>query len=347
MSRIWLICCLLLLSLSPAWAVTFPTDGNQPGPDGLTFTRIDQSFVSQGLKCGAWLYLPQGVSKPPVVIMAHGFGGQRWMRLPAYAELFARRGMAVFAFDYRGFNDSQGEPRNYINPTRHLEDWDAAIAYVKTLDMVDAKRMALWGTSFSGGHVVVEAARHPEVSAIVCQVPFTDGIPTYWQYITTDPMFAVKGTYHGTADVFAALFTHHRHNVRIAGKPGEAFAMMSRPDTMAGLTKLLGFSDEKQFEPYNFCPGNIVFTIGYYRPIWHAEKVACPALVIGAEKDTLFPPDGPKKLSDRMPKATYIPMPMGHFDPYVGPPFEKLVIQMGDFLQANLGVGTANVAVQK
>jgi len=33
-------------------------------------------------------------------------------------------GMAVFVFDYRGFNDSEGEPRNYINPKRHLQDWD-------------------------------------------------------------------------------------------------------------------------------------------------------------------------------------------------------------------------------
>ena len=189
-------------------------------PDSSTkFTRIDETFISQGDNLKAWLYRPSGVLKPPVVVMAHGFGGERWMRLPAYAERFAQRGIAVFVFDYRGFNDSEGEPHNYINPSRHLQDWDAAIAYVKTLDNIDAKRMALWGTSFSGGHVIVEAVKHPEILAVVSQVPFTDGISTEWNYIITDPMFALKGTYHGFADVIASIFIKHRHHVRIAAGP--------------------------------------------------------------------------------------------------------------------------------
>jgi dienelactone hydrolase len=311
-------------------------------PDSSTkFTRIDETFISQGDNLKAWLYRPAGVLKPPVVVMAHGFGGERWMRLPAYAERFAQIGIAVFVFDYRGFNDSEGEPHNYINPSRHLQDWDAAIAYVKTLDNIDAKRMALWGTSFSGGHVIVEAVKHPEILAVVSQVPFTDGISTEWNYIITDPMFALKGTYHGFTDVIASIFIKHRHHVRIAGRPGEAFAMMSKPDSMDGLIKLMGI-DEKDFEKNNFCPGNIAFTLGLYRPISYAEKVDCPTLVIGAEKDTLFPPTGPKKMADRMKKATYISLPMNHFEPYVGEPFEKLVKVMGDFLKTNLRVSSTN-----
>ena len=311
-------------------------------PDSSTkFTRIDETFISQGDNLKAWLYRPSGVLKPPVVVMAHGFGGERWMRLPAYAERFAQIGIAVFVFDYRGFNDSEGEPHNYINPSRHSQDWDAAIAYVKTLDNIDAKRMALWGTSFSGGHVIVEAVKHPEILAVVSQVPFTDGISTEWNYIITDPMFALKGTYHGFADVIASIFIKHRHHVRIAGRPGEAFAMMSKPDSMDGLIKLMAI-DEKDFEKNNFCPSNIAFTLGLYRPISYAEKVDCPTLVIGAEKDTLFPPTGPKKMADRMKKATYISLPMNHFEPYVGEPFEKLVKVMGDFLKTNLRVSSTN-----
>jgi uncharacterized protein len=321
---------LFLLSVSFSRAKGTPVNAAK-------FIRVDKTFTSQGDILKAWLYLPAGVSRPPVVVMAHGFGGQRWMRLPAYAEHFVRMGMAVFLFDYRGFNDSQGEPRNYINPGRHLEDWDAAIAYVKKLDTVDAKRMALWGTSFSGGHVIVEAARHPEIRAVVSQVPFTDGISTEWNYFISDPVFSARGIYHGLADVFASLFTKDRHHVRIAGRPGEGFAMMCQPDTMSGLNKLTGVT-ENEFEKQNFCPGNIVFTLGLYRPISYAEKVSCPTLIIGAEKDTLFPPTGPKKMADRMKKARYINMPMNHFEPYVGEPFEKLVRVMGDFLKANVSV---------
>lgn len=299
-----------------------------------SFARLEKTFTSHGNRLKAWLYLPTG-PKPPILVMAHGFGGQRWMRLPAYAEQFARRGIAVFLFDYRGFNDSEGEPRNYINPSRHLEDWDAAIAYVKKLDTVDAQRMALWGTSFSGGHVIVEAAKHPHIRAVISQVPFTDGIATMQHYITNDPIFAIKGMYHGMADLLASLFTDHRHTVRIAGRPGEEFAIMCQPDTMAGMMKILG-NNEKRFEKDNYCPANIILTLGLYRPISDAEMVACPTLVIGAETDTLFPPTGPKKMADRIKKATYISMPMNHFEPYVGKPFEQLVNVMGDFLISNL-----------
>ncbi len=328
---------LLFLSYSFSWAEEIPAKTEKLPDSSIQFTRIDHTFVSQGDKLKAWLYLPSGVTEPPVVVMAHGFGGQRWMRLPAYAERFAQLGMAVFIFDYRGFNDSEGEPRNYINPKRHLQDWDAAIAYVKTLNNVDPERMALWGTSFSGGHVIVEAAKHPEISAVVTQVPFTDGISTEWYYITTDPIFAIKGTYHGFIDVLASIFTKHRHHVRIAGKPGEAFAMMSRPDSLEGMLKVSGV-DEKEFEKDNFCPGNIIFTLGLYRPISYAEDVNCPTLVIGAETDTLFPATGPKKMADRMKEATYISLPMNHFEPYAGEPFEKLVKIMGEFLKTNLEV---------
>jgi uncharacterized protein len=337
----FLIILLILLSASFSWAKEVPPNTNQLPNESSRFTRIDKTFMSQGDKLGAWLYLPHGIVKPLVIVMAHGFGAQRWMRLPAYAEYFAKKGMAVFLFDYRGFNDSEGTPRNYVNPTRHLQDWEAAIAYVRTLDMVDGKRMALWGTSFSGGHVIVIAAKDKGISAIVSQVPFTDGIKTILSYYK-NPIFMIKGTYHGLYDAIKSVFTDKRHNVFITSKPGDGFGMMSRPDSFAGVVRLIGIKDEEEFKPHNFCPANIVFTMMFYRPISYADKVTCPALVIGAGKDTLFPPDGPQKAANLMKKATYVSLPIGHFDPYVDEPFEKTVIIMSDFLKANLDVKSQN-----
>jgi len=137
--------------------------------------RIDADFVSKGLKCAAWLYLPEGAARPPVVVMAHGFAAERSFGLPAFAERFAEKGLAVLLFDYRNFGDSEGEPRNLVSPKRHLEDWRAAIAHARSLEAVDGTRLGLWGTSFSGGHVLVSAARDKGVRAVVAQVPFVDG----------------------------------------------------------------------------------------------------------------------------------------------------------------------------
>ena len=140
------------------------------------WVRSSIDFVSRGSRCAAWLYLPRAVARPPVVIMAHGFGAERTFGLEPFAERFAQAGLATFLFDYRCFGDSEGEPRNWISPRRHLQDWEAALAHVKSLATIDPSRIALWGTSFSGGHVIVLAARHPEISAVVAQVPFADGL---------------------------------------------------------------------------------------------------------------------------------------------------------------------------
>ena len=308
-------------------------------PDLPGVKRIDTTYQSHGLTCGASLYLPTAVEKPPVVVMAHGFGGQRWMRLPAYARRFAEEGFAVFVFDYRCFNDSEGAPQNYVNPRMHLEDWKAAIAYVRSLDVVDSGRIALWGTSFSGGHVIKTAAEDGNIRAVISQVPFTDGFTTSLSYLYT-PMFALKAMVHGTMDLLLGLFTSKRHYVRVAGTPDEAFGMMCKEDTVSGLIKLIGTDVGIAIEemlPHYKCPADIVFTLSLYRPIRYAERVGCPALVIGAEEDNLFPPDGPLKMSRKMKQATYVSLPIGHFDPYVGEPFEEVVVKMIDFLQANLG----------
>jgi len=42
--------------------------------------------------------------------------------------------------------------------------------------MIDPGRVASWGTSLSGGHVIEAAAHDSEIAAVIAQVPFTDGL---------------------------------------------------------------------------------------------------------------------------------------------------------------------------
>src|SRR5882672_11296942 len=122
--------------------------------------REDVAFASGGETCAAWLYRPQdGGERAPCVVMAHGFSATRGDTLPAYAERFAAAGMAVLLFDYRHFGDSTGEPRQLLDIGRQQADYRAAIAFARTQGGIDAQRIALFGTSFSGGHVVAVAAK--------------------------------------------------------------------------------------------------------------------------------------------------------------------------------------------
>ena len=140
-----------------------------------SFTREDVSFDSHGTSCAAWLYRPDGVTNPPIIVMAHGFAAIRLLRLDAYAERFAEAGYAVLVFDYRGWGDSAGEPRRVLDIRAQQRDWRAAVAYARSIEGVDPGRLVLWGTSFGGGHALHLAAEDHDVAAVIAQVPHISG----------------------------------------------------------------------------------------------------------------------------------------------------------------------------
>src|SRR3712207_6570143 len=141
--------------------------------------RLDVTFSSGGVDVAAWLYLPEeGVPAHPhaCVVMAHGFAGTRRDRIDAYAERFAQAGLAALLFDYRSFGESGGEPRQVLDIGAQHDDYRAAVAFARAHEEIDPARIALWGTSFSGGRVVALAARDPSIAAVVAQIPFADGL---------------------------------------------------------------------------------------------------------------------------------------------------------------------------
>jgi cephalosporin-C deacetylase-like acetyl esterase len=138
--------------------------------------RSDVTFASGGLECAAWLYRPDTEGRLPLVVMAHGFSATRELRLDAYAERFCAAGLGALAFDYRHFGASAGEPRQLLDIAKQQDDCRAAVGYARALDWVDPDRVALFGTLFSGGHVLVIAAGDRRIAALVSQCPFADGL---------------------------------------------------------------------------------------------------------------------------------------------------------------------------
>jgi alpha-beta hydrolase superfamily lysophospholipase len=137
-----------------------------------TVTRTKVHFGSHGVDCAGYLYRPAKASGTlPCVVLGHGTAGTM-DRLFVYAEPFAAAGMAVLLFDYRGWGASDGQPRQVIDIGGQLDDWRAAIGFARSLDGVDPERIALWGSSLSGGHVVALAADDPQIAAVVAQVPW-------------------------------------------------------------------------------------------------------------------------------------------------------------------------------
>jgi dipeptidyl aminopeptidase/acylaminoacyl peptidase len=189
-------------------------------------------FRSGASSCAGDLRLPdgRGGERVPIVVLGHGLGATRAMGLAAYAERFTDAGFATLTFDYRHFGDSGGEPRQLISIPRQLEDWAAAIAFARTLPEVDPGRVAAWGTSFGGGHVLELAARDHSLGAVVAQCPFTDGLASA---LTLGPRSTARVTAAAIADQLGAWLGRPPVRVATAG-PGGGAALMTAPDALPG-----------------------------------------------------------------------------------------------------------------
>jgi dienelactone hydrolase len=292
------------------------------------FTRYDVSFTSGEDTCAAWLYLPVGVTAPPVVILGHGLGATREMRLDAFAERFAQAGIAALAFTYRHFGDSSGHPRQLLSIRRQLADWDAAIAWVKNRSDVDGTRIAVWGSSFGGGHSITVASRHPELKAAVAQCPFTDGLASA---LALGPTESLKVLPTVAKDVAATLLRRPPAMIPLAGPPGSV-ALMNAPDALPGYEALL--PSETTFR--NEVAAKVAPTIMAYRPGRAAKKIQFPILFCVSNTDSVTPPAQTLRYARTAPRGEIKRYDAGHFDFYLGEPFEALVRDQVEFLTRQL-----------
>lgn len=133
---------------------------------------------SSGDSLGGWLYSSPKFTASnlgPAIVLAHGLGGTKELKLDVYADLFNQMGYTCVVFDYRCSGESEGLPRGLIDWSRQQEDWKSAIKYTRQLENVDASQVCLFGTSFSGGHVIQLAATDKRIKAVISQCPFTSG----------------------------------------------------------------------------------------------------------------------------------------------------------------------------
>jgi len=262
--------------------------------------------------------------------MAHGFGATRDASLAPYAESFAAAGLHVLLFDYRHFGASDGEPRQLVSIRRQLEDYAAAVEFARALEGVDPDRIAVWGTSLSGGHALVSAATVPGVAAAVCQCPMMDGLAAVQrilEYAGYRQLFRL--TRQGLLDLVLAPFVR-AHYVATVGPPG-SLAVMSSADAEAGYRALVppGF----RFE----VAARIVLSFGLYRPVRYAARVQCPVLVQVCEHDSVAPVEAAERVIDQLGDLGEARRyPIGHFEPYFGAHFERSVADQVEFLRRHL-----------
>lgn len=289
--------------------------------------RTDIEFQSGGERCAAWLYLPESTKPAPIIVMAHGLGGVRTMRLDAFAERYCAAGYACLVFDYRHFGDSSGEPRQLLSISRQLEDWANAVKFAQKDKRVDGSNVIVWGSSFSGGHVLKTAATVSGIAGVMSQCPFTNGLSST---LALNPISSLKVTALATLDLLTAPFKKTPVMVDLSGKPGAA-ALMTSPDALPGYTAI---TPKNESIP-NYVAARFGFAITTYYPGLSAQAVKCPTLLIACLKDTVAPVGPTIKYAKKLPQGTLVEFDTGHFDIYMGDWFEKTTETQLTWLQKN------------
>jgi fermentation-respiration switch protein FrsA (DUF1100 family) len=159
--------------------------------------RKNVFFESNGITIRGWLYFPHHLqAKLPCIIMAHGFSALKEHYLDKFAKYFIKNeNFAVLVFDNPCFGDSDGEPRQEVNPTLQLQAYRDAISYVELLAEIDSSKIGAWGTSFSGGHVLALGALDKRVKCIVSQVPFIGGELKAFRVVKPEDLIKRKAAY--------------------------------------------------------------------------------------------------------------------------------------------------------
>lgn len=275
--------------------------------------RTNVTFWSEGCRLKGWFYRPASTRLQfPTVILAHGFSAVKEQYLDRYAEVFAAHGLGALVFDHGCFGESEGAPRYEVDPERQRRGYRDAITYVKTLEGADPELIGIWGTSYSGGHVLVVGAQDRRVKAVVAQVPTISGSKV-----------AVRRTITPQASELRKRLADDRV-ARVLGKPG-AYVDVATPDpslpcALPGTDCYEYFNNSRDMAP-SWNPEVTLRSLELARANEPGAFVRLisptPLLMIVAENDHLTPTDLALDAFDRAgePKALEV-LPGGHFDPY-------------------------------
>lgn len=271
--------------------------------------RVDVSIPSQGEILRGYLYRPEvrpGDAPVACVVMAHGFSATRDDGLPGYAEAFCRAGYAAVVFDYRHFGASTGQPRQLLDVRRQQEDYRSVIAWARSTAGIDPDRIVLWGTSFSGGHVLAVAAGDPRVAAVIAQAPFTDGLAVVMR-MPLPTLMCIGAVW--MLDHMAALLRRRPVCLPVIGAPGTV-AVMAQPDAVPGFTAMLGSNTLWR----NAITGRALMRVVFFRPFRIAARLRMPVLFCVCDGDLATPPGPSRRAAAEAPRGELARYPYGHFD---------------------------------
>lgn len=301
-------------------------------------TREDIEFKTyDGVTLRGWFYKPDSTSqeKLPCLVMAHGFSALKEMHLNTFAEYFIHRlPLFCLAYDNRGFGASDNaphEPRQEIIPSKQASDYSDAITYAQTRSDVNPEKIGIWGSSYSGGHVLWVGAADKRVKAVLAQVPLISGWENLSRLIRSDFMPSMTTTF--AEDRLARAQGKEAGTIPVVDENPQAPSALPTADSYQFFSAWA-----KKCEWKNVITVRSVEELRAYEPATHIHRISpTPLLMTVASNDVLTPTDLALSAFARAlePKELHI-LPGGHFDGYSGPNFEVNAGKQAEFLRRTL-----------
>jgi fermentation-respiration switch protein FrsA (DUF1100 family) len=121
--------------------------------------------TKDGIKLAAWYTPPHAEGSGTVILVAHGYNASR---LEDIYVMFAEHGYGVLAWDFRAHGQSGGDTCSL----GYYEQLDVEAALDYALKQPGVKHIGAWGGSMGAATIILTAAKHPEIEALVSDSAF-------------------------------------------------------------------------------------------------------------------------------------------------------------------------------
>ncbi|MBD2104960.1 alpha/beta fold hydrolase [Leptolyngbya sp. FACHB-261] len=130
------------------------------------------TFKSGGDTLKGWLYKPNNPKTNEVIIAAGSWTTVKEQMPMLYARRFAEDGLTTLIFDFRGYGESEGQPRHYESPQRKTDDFKSAISYISQRPELRSAKITVVGVCASAGYAAKAAAEDRRVQRLALVAPW-------------------------------------------------------------------------------------------------------------------------------------------------------------------------------
>lgn len=236
----------------------------------------------------------------------------------------------MLLFDYRGFGDSGGVPRQLVSFRKQLEDWDAAIDFVRAQPEVDSSRVVTWGFSLGAGHALTVAARDDRIAAVVAVAPMFDGLSsTLAAARRWSPLNFLRIVARAAKDLIGSWFGRRPTLLPVAASPGE-LGLLTSPDAYPGYRAIVP-------RDFNYeVAARIGLLFWTYLPGLRLRRFSRAILVLPSKIDKINPPGPTIRRTLKCKSATIVELDCEHMEVAVEPNRSQIVHATLEFLSGHL-----------